>query len=190
MKTFDLTQLNQRDIVTFGGNNSLAVHRPTLWTCVDPPGRFHDVGGKDAGIIKLVLLYHRNRRLRVKVPDGRFRSSQFFVRDMLATFFYARATHFDPGTYFTEPGISWGYSNEQSDPLGIKGGPSSSRASTLRVIPGSYSRVLCKERMHAIIMRPSWRGAVIVRCDRLRRPGWGLAHQLRVRRTRGGTTNS
>jgi hypothetical protein len=61
---------------------------------------------KDPGIIKLVPLYHRNRRLRVKEPDGRFRASQFFVRDMPSTLFYARSTRFDPDTFFTEPEIN------------------------------------------------------------------------------------
>lgn len=124
LATFDLAQLNQRGIVTFGVNNSWAVHRPTLWTCVDPPGRFHDVGWKDPGITKLVPLYHRNRRLRVKEPDGRFRPSQFFVRDMPAVFFYARSTRFNPDTFFTEPAINWGNPTEEADALGIKGGRS------------------------------------------------------------------
>lgn len=145
LATLDLAQLNQRGIVTFGVNNSWAVHRPTLWTCVDPPGRFLDVGWKDPGIIKLVPLYHRNRRLRVKEPPpefpespaspesngnsgrtggGRFRPSQFFVRDMPAVFFYARNTHFDPDTFFNEPEINWGNPPDQKDSLGIKGGRS------------------------------------------------------------------
>lgn len=124
LATFDLAQLNQRGIVTFGVNNSWSVHRPTLWTCVDPPGRFLDIGWKDPGIIKLVPLYHRNRRLRVKEPDGRFRQSQFFVRDMPAVFFYARSTRFDPDTFFSEPEINWGNPPDQADSLGIKGGRS------------------------------------------------------------------
>lgn len=43
----DLSKLDRRGIVTMGVNNSWAVHRPTLWTCVDNPGRFIDTGWKD-----------------------------------------------------------------------------------------------------------------------------------------------
>lgn len=124
LKTFDLTKLNQRGIVSFGVNNSWSVHRPTLWTCVDPPGRFHDVGWKDPGITKLVPLHHRNRKLRVKLADGTFRNSKFCVSQMPATFFYARSVHFDPDRYFTEPGINWGNPSDQADAMGIKGGRS------------------------------------------------------------------
>ena len=39
MATHELGRLNQRGIVTMGVNNSWALYRPTLWTCVDDPGR-------------------------------------------------------------------------------------------------------------------------------------------------------
>ncbi|MFO0081170.1 MAG: hypothetical protein ACK55O_00955, partial [Phycisphaerales bacterium] len=50
----DLSALNKRGVVTMAVNNAWAVHRPTLWTCVDDPGRFIDTGWKDPGILKFV----------------------------------------------------------------------------------------------------------------------------------------
>ena len=40
----NLALLDRRGIVTMGVNNSWSVYRPTLWTCVDSPGRFIDTG--------------------------------------------------------------------------------------------------------------------------------------------------
>ena len=91
---------------------------------MDDPGRFIDTGWKDPGIIKLVPLHHRNRKLRVKRSNGTFRNSKFCVSQMPATFFYARSVHFDPDRYFTEPGINWGNPSDQADAMGIKGGRS------------------------------------------------------------------
>jgi hypothetical protein len=82
LASMDLSQPSRRGIVTMGVNNSWAVHRPTLWTCVDCPDRFIDIGWKDPGILKLVPVAHWNRRLRVALGDGKFRASQFRVREM------------------------------------------------------------------------------------------------------------
>lgn len=75
----DLTQLTRRGIVTMGVNNSWSVHRPTLWTGVDDPGRFIDVGWKDPGILKFVPVCHWGRKLRVQAADGTMRDSVFRV---------------------------------------------------------------------------------------------------------------
>ena len=54
LKQIDLSLLDARGIVTMAVNNAWSVRRPTLWTCVDDPGRFIDVGWKDPGILKFV----------------------------------------------------------------------------------------------------------------------------------------
>ena len=71
LNQLDLSLLNQRGIVTMGVNNAWTIHRPTLWTCVDDPGRFIDTGWKDPGITKFVPVCHRVRRLRIQKPDDR-----------------------------------------------------------------------------------------------------------------------
>jgi hypothetical protein len=124
LNAMDLSHLNQRGIVTFGLNNSWAVHRPNLWTCVDPPEKFCDRGWKDPGIIKLVPEHQRARRLRVKRDDGTFRPSQFRPEDMPSTFFYPASTAFDARRFWSQPSVCWGNNAEVPDAQGIKGGRS------------------------------------------------------------------
>ena len=38
--THDLTQLQQRGVITLAVNNAATVVRPNLWCCVDDPGNF------------------------------------------------------------------------------------------------------------------------------------------------------
>ncbi len=121
LASMDLSQLGRRGIVTMGVNNSWAVHRPTLWTCVDCPDRFIDTGWKDPGILKLVPMEHWNRRLRVALGEGRFRASQFRVREMPSVLLYRRNEHFDPTRFLAEDAICWGNPSSTTDSLGIKG---------------------------------------------------------------------
>ena len=119
--THDLSQLSRRGIVSMGVNNSWTVHRPTLWTCVDSPDRFVDIGWKDAGITKIVPVEHWNSRLRVALGEGRFRQSQFRVADMPGVLMYRRTDHFDHRTFLRADTISWGCHTAATDSLGIKG---------------------------------------------------------------------
>jgi hypothetical protein len=121
LASMDLSQLARRGVVTMGVNNSWAVHRPTLWTCVDCPDRFIDTGWKDPGIVKLVPMEHWNRRLRVALGEGKFRASQFRVREMPSVLLYRRNEHFDPTRFLAEDAICWGNPSSTTDSLGIKG---------------------------------------------------------------------
>jgi hypothetical protein len=121
LNQIDLTQLNRRGIVTMAVNNAWAVHRPTLWTCVDDPGRFIDTGWKDPGILKIVPVSHFDKRLRVQNPDGSFRASAFKVRQMPSVLFYRRSDHFDHSRFLKSDTINWGQDGEHTDSLGIKG---------------------------------------------------------------------
>lgn len=117
----DLTQLNRRGIVTMAVNNAWAVHRPTLWTCVDDPGRFIDTGWKDPGILKFVPVSHWDKRLRVQNSNGSMRASAFRVRQMPSVLFYRRSDHFDHSRFLKADTINWGQDGEHTDSLGIKG---------------------------------------------------------------------
>ena len=117
----DLTQLNKRGIVTMGVNNSWSVHRPTLWTCVDDPGRFIDTGWKDPGILKFVPTCCWDKRLRIQNPDGTMRNSAFRVRQMPSVLFFRRADHFDHERFLTGDSVPWGNDAKHADSLGITG---------------------------------------------------------------------
>ena len=121
LKQHDLSQLTRRGIVTMGVNNSWAVHRPNLWTCVDDPGRFIDTGWKDPGILKFVPMALWNKRLRIQRPCGTLAPSAFRVRQMPSVLFYRRSEHFDPRRFLDEDVICWGNPGSTVDALGIKG---------------------------------------------------------------------
>ncbi|MFN7020031.1 MAG: hypothetical protein ACK4WH_01720 [Phycisphaerales bacterium] len=121
LNQIDLAQLNRRGVVTMAVNNAWTLHRPTLWTCVDDPGRFIDTGWKDPGILKIVPVSHFDKRLRVQNPDGSFRASAFKVRQMPSVLFYRRSDHFDHSRFLKSDTINWGQDGEHTDSLGIKG---------------------------------------------------------------------
>jgi len=117
----DLAPLAQRGIVTMGVNNSWSVHRPTLWVCVDNPGRFIDTGWKDAGILKFAPMELWNVRLRVRKADGTMRPSAFRVCQMPGVLLYRRSERFDPTTFLDEDVVCWGNHTKVTDALGVKG---------------------------------------------------------------------
>ena len=117
----DLSRLGRRGIVTMGVNNSWAVHRPTLWTCVDDPGRFIDTGWKDPGILKIVPTSMWPKRLRVQDKDGAMRPSAFRVHQMPGVLFFRRADHFDHERFLTGDSVPWGNDGKTADSLGIVG---------------------------------------------------------------------
>ncbi|MEZ6233401.1 MAG: hypothetical protein R3B68_04355 [Phycisphaerales bacterium] len=117
----DLSLLDRRGIVTMGVNNSWTVHRPTLWTCVDDPGRFIDTGWKDPGILKIVPTCMWAKRLRIQVADGTMRDSAFKVHQMPGVLFFRRADHFDHERFLTGDSIPWGNDGKTADSLGIVG---------------------------------------------------------------------
>ena len=121
LNQLDLSLLNQRGIVTMGVNNAWTIHRPTLWTCVDDPGRFIDTGWKDPGILKFVPVCHRVHRLRIQTPDGTMKPSAFHVSQMPSVLFYRRGNHFDHQRFLTGDTVPWGNEGKHADSLGIKG---------------------------------------------------------------------
>lgn len=121
LASHDLSLLNQRGIVSMGVNNSWAVHRPALWTCVDSAGRFIDTGWKDPGILKLVPMSLWNERLRIQKPDGSMAASAFRVKQMPSVLLYRRSERFDHRRFLDEDVVCWGNHTSTTDSLGIKG---------------------------------------------------------------------
>jgi len=121
LNDIDLTQLDRRGIVTMGVNNSWTVHRPTLWTCVDDPGRFIDTGWKDPGVLKFVPVCHWGRKLRIQANDGTLRDSAYRVAQMPSVLFFRRSNHFDHERFLTGDTVPWGNDPKSTDSLGIKG---------------------------------------------------------------------
>ena len=121
LNQLDLAQLDKRGLVTMAVNNAWAVRRPTLWTCVDDPGRFIDTGWKDPGILKLVPMAHFDRRLRIQLADGKMADSAFRVRQMPGVLFYRRNESFDHQRFLKADTVNWGQDGESTDSLGIKG---------------------------------------------------------------------
>ena len=121
LKQIDLSLLDTRGIVTMAVNNAWSVRRPTLWTCVDDPGRFIDVGWKDPGILKFVPTCMWDKRLRVMNPDGTLRTSAFKVHQMPGVLFFRRSDHFDHERFLTGDTVSWGNDAKNPDSLGITG---------------------------------------------------------------------
>ncbi|MEO0715395.1 MAG: hypothetical protein AAFY58_00240 [Planctomycetota bacterium] len=121
LNDLDLSQLDRRGIVTMGVNNSWIVHRPTLWTCVDDPGRFIDTGWKDPGVLKFVPVCHWGRKLRIKAKNGSLRDSSFRVAQMPSVLFFRRSNHFDHERFLAGDTVPWGNDPKSTDSLGIKG---------------------------------------------------------------------
>ncbi len=121
LNQLDLEQLNHRGVVTMGVNNSWSIHRPDLWTCVDPPSRFLDAGWKDPGILKFVPASLMHAKLGVQNPDGTIRDSAFKVKHMPGVFGFRRADAFDHRTFLIDDAVHWGCLEGDQDAVSIQG---------------------------------------------------------------------
>jgi hypothetical protein len=117
----DLSQLSRRGIVSMGVNNSWAVHRPNLWTCVDGPDRFLDTGWRDPSILKFVPMCAWAGALREGREGGEPLPSSLTVEQMPGVLLYRRSDHFDPATFLEGDTVGWGNDTKTSCALGIKG---------------------------------------------------------------------
>lgn len=124
LNSYDLSQLSKRGIMTMGVNNSWSIFKPNLWTSVDDPGNFLDIGWKDPTITKFVPIGHSHKLLVVKEADGNFRASQFRVKEMPGVYYFRRNLKFQPKRFLLENSVNWGMADSESDELGCKGGRS------------------------------------------------------------------
>jgi hypothetical protein len=115
-----LELLDRPGIVTYGINNSWAVKRPNIWTCVDPAERFCIEGWKDPRITKIVPVHLAPQHLREWTPVGLVRNFAR-VRDVPSVLFFRQNTRFEPADFLVEPSVNWGNSEEVEDANGDKG---------------------------------------------------------------------
>lgn len=121
LNLLDLDALRRPGVLTMGVNNSWAVFRPHLWTCVDHPRRFIDTGWKDARILKFAPASLHGLPLGVQGEDGSIRNSAFKAGQMPSTLFYKRTNGFDHTRFLRGESVMWGCGNKQTDTLGITG---------------------------------------------------------------------
>ncbi len=132
LRSLDLHRLRAWGVVAMGVNNSPAgVHaggrgwRPNLHTYVDPPKKFCEQLFADPQVMTFaparesranVTTWDRERR--AYDPVGRR------VEQCANVWLYDRHATFDPSTYLTEPGFSWGCDVRHSDPDDVAGSKS------------------------------------------------------------------
>jgi hypothetical protein len=127
LRNVDLSLLRRRGALTMGVNNSWTVFKPNLWTSVDSPRRFSDVGWKDPSIIKFVPGSNIKKPIRETLPDGSRVFQGATVRDMPGVFYYVRNNLFDSKRFLTSPLVHWGNETAKKgkpkivDDLGIVG---------------------------------------------------------------------
>jgi len=117
----NLGLLRRPGVMTFGMNNGWSVFRPRLWTCVDPPRKFHQAGWHDPCITKFVPINFAGMRLRVKDAAGKFHESRYLVRDMPSVLFYQRNCRFEPADFLVEPSVNYGNTEALTDSAGVQG---------------------------------------------------------------------
>lgn len=108
LKNLDLSLLDGRGTICCL-NNSWFMRKPDLWVCADPPNKFWDGGWMDPTIMKFVPRFHQRSTLRNGTP----------IPSCPNTFFYVRNNGFNPETFLTEDGVSWGTLKNTPDVLGI-----------------------------------------------------------------------
>lgn len=110
----NLSLLNHRGVMTCGVNNSPAIHRPTMWTYVDPAFKFHDAIWRDPGVMKFVPVQHLHTcPLKQKVSDG---STDWIKRDgehvypssFPSVIGYKRNSNMDVSRFLSEDTITYG----------------------------------------------------------------------------------
>jgi len=121
LSSHDLTQLNQRGVLTCAMNNAATVYRPQLWVSVDDPGNFADAIWRDAGILKFVPLCHMEKPFTVRNEDDQLVESMECVGDMPAVFGYRRNERFRETQWLFEDTFNWGNHSNQLDSSGNKG---------------------------------------------------------------------
>tara|TARA_B100001094_G_scaffold319662_1_gene364804 strand:- start:557 stop:1444 length:888 start_codon:yes stop_codon:yes gene_type:complete len=139
----DLSKLRHaRGIVTMGMNNSWALYKPDLWTCVDTPNRFIDTGWKDPSITKFCPMGHWNTILKVQNKNGMTNSS-YRAWQMPSTMWYLRSQYFDPDLYLDEDRVCWGGPSNVTDALGIKGKRSVFQAAFKLLVYLGFKNIYC-----------------------------------------------
>ena len=106
-KELDKTLLFEPGILTMGLNNSPAVFRPNLWTCVDDPASFLQSTWMDPKIEKIVPISHIHKKLSDSTGD-KIIDTKTEVGDCPNVFYYRRNEVVNTSNYLFEDKINWG----------------------------------------------------------------------------------
>lgn len=106
-KEMDKSLLTEPGILTMGLNNSPAVFRPNLWTCVDDPASFLQSIWRDPKIEKIVPISHIHKKLSDSTGD-KIAETKIEVGDCPNVFYYRRNEVVNPSHYLFEDKINWG----------------------------------------------------------------------------------
>ena len=115
---------HRRGIMTMGVNNSWSVFKPNLWTSVDDPGNFSDIGWRDPSIMKFAPLSNAYKYIISKKSDGTFQKTNLRCMDLPSIWFFHRNAKFQSKSFFRESSINWGAGDKERCELGCKGGRS------------------------------------------------------------------
>lgn len=102
---YDLVKLTEPGILSMGVNNSPAIFRPNLWTCVDHPARFMISVWKDPTITKFVPFHKHNNEV---FDNYNWKETSIKVEELPNIIYYHRNEHFDPDRFFKEKTVNWG----------------------------------------------------------------------------------
>ncbi len=119
--THDLSQLDQRGILTMAVNNAASVVRPQLWCCADPPYRFCRGIWEDPAIMKFLPVEWVTEQIELPTEENSTDRSLETVADMPNVFGYIRNFEFKTEGWLREPTVNYGIPQGQCDMFGLKG---------------------------------------------------------------------
>ncbi|MEK6261640.1 MAG: hypothetical protein AABP62_23825 [Planctomycetota bacterium] len=119
--THDLSQLDQRGILTMAVNNAASVVRPQLWCCADPPYRFCRGIWEDPAIMKFLPVEWVTEQVELPTEENSAEHSLDLVSDMPNVFGYIRSFEFKTDGWLREPTVNYGIPQGQCDMFGLKG---------------------------------------------------------------------
>ena len=121
LTSHQLSELDQRGILTLALNNAAVIHRPQLWCSVDDPGNFSDVIWRDQAVWKFVPLAHMEKSFMIRNEEGELIPSVEKVGDMPGVFGFRRNEDFKAEQWLREDSFNWGNHSERVDAYGNKG---------------------------------------------------------------------
>lgn len=118
LRDYDLSFLKERGVVSLGINNVAGYAPVRAMTFSDPPEKFHHGIFLDPAMIKLVPVPKLKKQIRIKHPDGTFERSKLRVKDCPNVWAYQRDCYYEPKTFLTQDGASWGNNNKGVEKTG------------------------------------------------------------------------
>src|SRR3990167_952303 len=112
LTTLPLDELKRRGIMTMAVNNAACVVRPNIWTCVDPPEKFHSDIWDDPAVLKLFPVRRFWAHVRRRDDKNEFYYVRQHYKDMPGALGYIKTAVFNPINYLQEAAINSGNSKK------------------------------------------------------------------------------